>query len=111
VMWPPPTAVPKSRADFDAWANQRDNQAGRLIKVIEDSIVPETWQETGGFIGSIREFPGQLVVTQTWENQQRVAELLAAIRTDPSRLHLPTSAPAFPDRDGPPPNGGGPGGT
>jgi hypothetical protein len=95
VMGPPPAPVPKSRAEFDAWANERDNRAGKLIRVIEDTIVPDSWQETGGFIGLIKELDGQLIVTQTWENQERVADLLAALRTDPSRARMrPTTAPA-----------------
>jgi hypothetical protein len=95
VLGPPPTPAPKGHADLAKWAALRETRVESLIKVIEDTIAPDTWKETGGTIGLIKELNGELVVTQTWENQEQVADLLAALRTDPSRLRTPPStAPA-----------------
>jgi hypothetical protein len=53
---------------------------GKMIRVIEDTIDPESWKENGGSIGSAYMFAGRITVFQTPENQRRVAELLSAIR-------------------------------
>lgn len=52
-----------------------------LIKLIVDSIQPQSWSERGG-TGTIDYFPltMSLVVTQTPEVQDQVADLLAALR-------------------------------
>ena len=51
-----------------------------LIELIEASVARDTWASSGGIPGSISALASQLVVTQTEENQQQVADLLAALR-------------------------------
>jgi hypothetical protein len=47
-----------------------------LVKLVEDTVESETWKDNGGNIGSIREFGGSLIVTQTAHNQDEVEALL-----------------------------------
>ncbi len=51
-----------------------------LIKLIQDTVAADTWRDAGGTVGSIRELGGQLIVTQTPENQQLLQNLLEKLR-------------------------------
>jgi hypothetical protein len=69
-----------------------------LVKIIEDTVVTETWKDEGGSIGSIREFAGRLLITQTPEAHRRVVDLLRAIRAGGGKEgielgKLPTTQP------------------
>jgi len=88
VMRPPPTPAPKNIAEAAKRAELGVWQTARVISLIVETIDPNSWREQGGTAGAIKELNGRLIVTQTWENQERVAELLAALRTDPSRLRV-----------------------
>ena len=81
---PPPAPAPRTVAQLTAWTGLRDPQVDRLVRVIEGTIDENSWQEQGGTFGRIDQLNGQLIVTQTWENQERVADLLAALRGDPA---------------------------
>lgn len=52
-----------------------------LIKSIEDLIMSDTWRDAGGSVGSIREFNGQLVVTQTADAHAALGRLLELLRS------------------------------
>jgi hypothetical protein len=47
-----------------------------LIKVLEETIDPVTWRDNGGAIASIKEFNGELIVTQLPEDQTAIQALL-----------------------------------
>jgi hypothetical protein len=67
----------------------------RLLIAIRQVTSPGCRITTDLDSGVASEINGRLVVTDTWENQERVADLLAALREDPSRLRMPPStAPA-----------------
>jgi len=51
-----------------------------LIRIIEETIDPISWRDAGGAEGAIRAFDGMLIVFQTPENHEDVADLLAAMR-------------------------------
>jgi type II secretory pathway component GspD/PulD (secretin) len=51
-----------------------------IIKLIQDTVASDTWKDNGGAIGSIRELQGQLIVTQTPENQRALVGLLEKLR-------------------------------
>jgi type II secretory pathway component GspD/PulD (secretin)/tetratricopeptide (TPR) repeat protein len=51
-----------------------------IILLITETIATDTWKDNGGTIGSLRELQGQLIVTQTPENQNAIAALLEKLR-------------------------------
>jgi general secretion pathway protein D len=51
-----------------------------IIKLIQDTVASDTWKDNGGNVGSIRELGGQLIVTQTPENQRALVKLLDQLR-------------------------------
>jgi type II secretory pathway component GspD/PulD (secretin) len=64
----------------------RQDLADNIVKLIQDTISPETWKANGGNYGNLRELSGQLVVTQLPENHQRIQKVLEALRTDRGRM-------------------------
>jgi len=52
----------------------------KLMKLMTDTIAPESWRDVGGTLGCIRDFDGRLFVTQTWANHERVAATLNYLR-------------------------------
>jgi hypothetical protein len=51
-----------------------------LCRLLQEFIDPTSWRDAGGSAGAVRPFGGRLIVTQTLENHEQVAELLAALR-------------------------------
>jgi hypothetical protein len=51
-----------------------------IIRLIQETVAPETWRETGGMFGAIKELSGQLIVTQTAENHRALTDLLEQLR-------------------------------
>ncbi len=51
-----------------------------ITKLITDTVSPDSWRDAGGTVGSIRELQGQLIVTQTPENQRQLQGLLEQLR-------------------------------
>ena len=51
-----------------------------ITKLITDTVAPDSWRDSGGTVGSIRELQGQLIVTQTPENQKQLVNLLEQLR-------------------------------
>ena len=51
-----------------------------LIDTIKSVVAPDTWKDSGGTVGSIRELNGQLIINQTMENQRAIVELLSQLR-------------------------------
>ncbi len=47
-----------------------------LCKVIRDTVEPDSWRTAGGNLGTIAESQRVLIVTQSVENQKKVADLL-----------------------------------
>jgi hypothetical protein len=58
----------------------RANKVKAIIKSLTDRVDPGSWREHGGAVASPRELQGQLIVTQTAENQRAIIDLLEAIR-------------------------------
>src|SRR6201999_3081572 len=58
----------------------RQELVEQITKLITDTVAPESWRDSGGTIGSIRELQGQLIVTQTPENQKALVNLLEQLR-------------------------------
>jgi hypothetical protein len=73
-------------------ADERQRRADALVALIENQIEPASWKQRGGQVGAIREINGQLIVTQTPQNQQKLAKLLGditALFVDPSQHYRP----------------------
>jgi general secretion pathway protein D len=72
---------------FGGGGNQNDQQGptrqelvDSIIKLIQDTVASESWKDNGGTVGSLRELSGQLIVTQTPENQHQLVKLLEQLR-------------------------------
>jgi general secretion pathway protein D len=63
---------------------QRSNKdlMDEVVKLITDNVASDTWKTNGGTIGAVSELvgSGQIVVTQTPENQRKLVDLLDKIR-------------------------------
>jgi general secretion pathway protein D len=51
-----------------------------LVKLIQETVDPTSWRDAGGSVGGIRPLNGQLIVTQTPENQRAMVNLLEQLR-------------------------------
>src|SRR5439155_2391569 len=51
-----------------------------ITALITQTVAPDSWRDAGGTIGSVRELQGQLIVTQTPENQRLLQGLLEQLR-------------------------------
>jgi general secretion pathway protein D len=68
--------------------NSSQNQKGptrqelvdQIIKLVTDTVSPDTWRDAGGSVGSLKELSGNLIVTQTPENQHSLVTLLEQLR-------------------------------
>ena len=64
-------------------AERHRKQVTGLLNLLMNQVDPPTWKDRGGSVGAMRELQGQLIVTQTPQNQRRIASLihdLAGIR-------------------------------
>jgi general secretion pathway protein D len=52
----------------------------QIISLIRDTVDTNSWKENGGSVGAVRELNGQLIVTQTPENQRALVQLLSQLR-------------------------------
>jgi hypothetical protein len=68
----------------------RDEAVQKLLDFLVASIAPDSWRENGGIVGDARELMGILVVTQTPENQAKVAALLGQLRGGGVKVVPPT---------------------
>ena len=73
-------ATTQSAPTIDPQHEQYLDSVERLKLVITETVDPASWRDAGGTAGSIREFNGQLVVTQTPVAHDRVAKLLQDLR-------------------------------
>ncbi len=58
----------------------RQERIDQIIKLIQDTVASDSWKDNGGTVGSVRELSGQLIVTQTPENQLALRGLLEQLR-------------------------------
>ena len=72
-----------------------------ITKLITETVASDSWKDTGGSVGAIQELQGQLIVTQTPENQPPLVNLLEQLRETKSHPghrrnplpHRPTQLP------------------
>ncbi|MBP7746605.1 MAG: hypothetical protein KA383_10760 [Phycisphaerae bacterium] len=60
----------------------QDNTAltQQIIDIIRQTVEPDSWRETGGGDGSIRDLNGQLIIYNTSDAHRQVADLLSQLR-------------------------------
>ncbi len=52
-----------------------------LIKIIQETVAPDSWRDAGGSAGSVCYFDRKLWITETVENHDRIADLLRLLRS------------------------------
>ena len=75
TCWPTPGHSAGQSVDEDA--------LDRLKQQVENIVDPTSWIDNGGDLGTIWTFGGDLIVTQSEQNQQRVAATLALLAGRP----------------------------
>ena len=58
----------------------REDRVAEITSLIQETVAPDSWREAGGTVGSVRELSGQLIVSQTPENQRQLRGLLEQLR-------------------------------
>lgn len=64
-----------------------------ITKLVQETVAPDTWRESGGSIGRIHELSGRLIVTQTIRNHRAIRMLLAQLRNGVNSTALPPPTP------------------
>ena len=65
---------------IEAGSRTRQEMIDEITSLITETISPDSWREAGGAVGAVRELQGQLIVTQTPENQRQLLRLLEQLR-------------------------------
>ena len=58
----------------------RSEIIGEIKTLITDTVSRDSWRDAGGEAGAVSEIGGQLVITQTIENHERIVELIGKLR-------------------------------
>lgn len=91
--WPLATTRPTTSS-----AAARDALLAELIAEITSTIEPSSWRANTGTLGSIREEQGQLIVTQSPANHEKVLRKIQQLRA-PRALHVTVEARFLSGRD------------
>lgn len=75
-----PATAPATRPTKTEVEAVREALSTQVIHLIQETVGPDSWRETGGKVGAIKHLSGQLVVTQTPENHQSLRRLLDQLR-------------------------------
>lgn len=73
-----PVPAPNGQGPYPG--STRQEKVDELVRLIETTVDANSWRDNGGQTGAIREFAGNLVISQTRRNQQRIALLLDGIQ-------------------------------
>ena len=58
----------------------RDDRVEDLARLIQELVVPDTWRESGGQVGVIKEFSGRLIISQSYQVHRQIQAILDALR-------------------------------
>jgi general secretion pathway protein D len=58
----------------------RQERVDAIVKLIQETVDPNSWRDNGGQVGAVKELSGQLIVTQTADNQRQLINLLEQLR-------------------------------
>jgi general secretion pathway protein D len=62
------------------------DMADQIMDLVRTTVEPDSWRETGGGEGALRELNGQLIVYNTSEAHQQVRSLLSQLREARARM-------------------------
>jgi hypothetical protein len=65
---------------FGGHVSERDKRASQLISIITTNVDPSTWQQELGGSGSVSEYNGLIVVTQTAQVHTKIEHVLDMLR-------------------------------
>jgi beta-lactamase regulating signal transducer with metallopeptidase domain len=72
-----PEAKAEKAADPD---KARAEAVSHITTLVKETVDPDSWRDNGGSVGQLRELQGQLIVTQTRDNQRQLVRLLTQLR-------------------------------
>ena len=75
-----PAVAPNSLRHDARDAPDRRWWVEEIVRLVTESVASDSWRESGGEVGTITAFRGQLVVTQTPANHREIANLLSQVR-------------------------------
>ena len=58
----------------------RQERVDAIVKLIQETVDANSWRDNGGQVGAVKELSGQLIVTQTPDNQRSLINLLEQLR-------------------------------
>jgi hypothetical protein len=67
----------------DAAGLTRLERLDELVRLVTETVDPDSWIDAGGSVGSIRTFGGRLIVHQSPENHQKIEAIFRALRKGP----------------------------
>jgi hypothetical protein len=67
--------------------------ADELESLVEETVAPDSWRNSGGSVGHVQHFAGRLVVVQTLENHRHIERLLEQLRELPPPPEPPRPGP------------------
>ena len=68
------------RSQEEEAGRTRQEMIDEIIRLVTETVSPDSWRDAGGSVGALRELQGQLIVTQTPENQRQLISLLEQLR-------------------------------
>ena len=75
-----PAAAPGSR---ERSPQEREDE---LVRLVTETVAPESWRDAGGTVGAIRVVNGPLIITQTQENHGMIQHLFEQLRETRARM-------------------------
>ena len=58
----------------------REQREADLVRLISDTVAPESWRDAGGTVGAIRMIGGQMIITQTEDAHRMIQSILQQLR-------------------------------
>lgn len=77
--YPTTAPQPATSATFVP-SSEAEDAIEDITRTLEDHVSPDSWKDNGGSDGTIREFAGRLIITQTPENHRKIVSVLRALR-------------------------------
>lgn len=72
--------VGKMDTESERLGETRADRVRSIMNVIQQTVDPDSWRESGGDVGSINEIKGSLIITTTPRNHREIAGLLSKLR-------------------------------